>query len=400
VKYQKLVELAHGNQALITDIYTQEFKEIEAIGLKYQEQAAAKSKKEYQEKLKEFIKFKDELQNEIDVTDFRKDFTPEQMDVANEGDKYESAWKQLYAFHEAKVITDAQFAEIEIQLQENLQSRIAAVKKKWNDKSEQEKKDTIIQYAELVSDTVFSIIRNGQQAQTQETLNNIEQQRTAELSNKRLTEAQKQKINEKYDAKAREEKLRAWKAEKAAAIGQAIINGALAVVKALPNIPLAIFSGAAALAQTAVIVAQKAPKFASGGMTNRDPAGYVSSSTLFTNSASGRDFEAGEAGTEWIAPNWMVTDPRFSGMISNLEMARQDKRSFALGGFNGESTSKTETPKFTEGNKSDRVGKLEAMIETLIKLQQAEMVKPVVFSQRVFEDDTAKRVQVKNEASA
>jgi len=399
VKYQKLAELAHGNKELISQLYKKEFDEIEAIGLKFQKQAADKTKKEYEEKLKEFVKFKNELQNEIDVTDFRKDFTPEQIEVANEGDKYESAWKQLYAFHEAKVITDAQFAEIEIQLQENLQSRIAAVKKKWNDKTEKEKKDTIIQYAELVSDTVFSIIRNGQQAQSQETLNNIEQQRNAELSNKRLTEAQKQTINEKYEAQARAERLRAWKAEKAAAIGQAIINGALAVVKALPNIPLAVFAGAAALAQTAVIVAQKAPKFAGGGMTNKDPAGYVSSSTMFNNSASGRPFIAGEAGKEWIAPNWMLTDPRFSGIINNLEMARLDKRSFALGGFNSEQTSKTETPKFSQSNKSDKLDRLEMMMENLMKVQQAEMEKPIVFSQRVFEDESSKRIQVKNDAS-
>jgi hypothetical protein len=96
----------------------------------------------------------------------------------------------------------------------------------------------------------------------------------------------------------------------------------------------------------------------------------------------------------------MVTDPRFSGMISNLEMARQDKRSFAVGGFNNDQKSKTETPKFVQGKNSDRVDRLETMMENLIKVQKAEMEKPIVFSQRVFEEESAKRIQVKNDASA
>jgi TP901 family phage tail tape measure protein len=401
LKYQKLEELAHGNKDLIADIYRQEYEEIESIALKHENQAAEKTKKEYEEKLKEFNAFKNKLQNQSDVIDYRLDFTPQQKEEAEASDDYEESWKSLYAYHKAKVITDEQFANIELEMQENLQRRILGIKRKYKENEQQESKDMYLQGAQIVSDAVFSIVSNSQRARTEDALSNLEDQRQQELSKKNLTEAQKKRINDKYDAQARSEKLRSWQAEKRAAIGQAVINGALSVIKALPNVPLAITSGLAAAAQLAVIVAQKPPKFASGGMSDKDPAGYVSSSTLFTNSASGRPFEAGEKGREWIAPNWMVTDPRFSGIINTLEIARKEKRSFASGGFNSNnSNASSPAPIFNGDNGSSRLDRLEAMMERMIIAQEHEASKPVVWSHRVFEEEYARRMQIRNDASS
>jgi len=71
----------------------------------------------------------------------------------------------------------------------------------------------------------------------------------------------------------RNQKKKAWEAEKAANLTNAIMSGATAAIKAwelLPNIPLAVTAGALALAATtanvALIAGQQMPAFASGGI--------------------------------------------------------------------------------------------------------------------------------------
>lgn len=390
VKYEKLTALAHGNKEKLAEIYKAEYEEIEAIGKKYQEKASEKLKKEYQEKLDAFGKFKEDL--------FQDNLNPQQREESDAGTKYETAWQQLYAFKQAGVITEQQFNQIELELQEKLQKDILGIKEKYRkedfdkqQKIDEDKKQLQLDYAQLISDSVFSIMSNSARARSDEALAQIETQRERELSSKNLTEAQKQKINDKYDAQARVEKLRAWKAEQRAALGQALINGALAVIKALPNIPLATYAGIASAANLAIIAAQKPPKFAVGGFSDKDPAGYVSNSTIFTNSASGRDFEAGEAGREWIAPNWMLTDPRFGGIIENLEVARKDKRSFAMGGYNGASTSTN------SGNNS--TANLERLMMQMIETQKEVNDKKVVLSMRTFQEAQNEIVEVINNAT-
>lgn len=79
----------------------------------------------------------------------------------------------------------------------------------------------------------------------------------------------------------------------------------------------------------------KAPKFASGGFTDEDPQGFVNQDTTFRRSASGRAFRAGEAGKEWIAPHWMLENPRAANIIGMLEKVRKARR-FAAGGSSGD----------------------------------------------------------------
>lgn len=234
----------------------------------------------------------------------------------------------------------------ELQLTKEFQDAVAAIEKNrkaetdnLTGKSTKWTKEHTIQAVQEVSDATFNIMQNNRNSQTEKNLNKIEKERKVELEAKNLTEAKKTEINAKYDAIVRKEKLRAWKADQQAALGQAVINGALAVVKALPNIPLSIISGIAAAAQIATIVARKPPEFAGGGMSDEEPSGYVSKTTLFNRSASGRPFIAGEKGREWIAPNWMLANPAFADIIGTLEIARREKRMFANGGFNTSSNS-------------------------------------------------------------
>lgn len=126
--------------------------------------------------------------------------------------------------------------------------------------------------AQVVSDTIFTINQQNRQAEVDSQLDMLNQMRDNELSNKSLTDAQKAKLELRYQREEARIKQAAWESEKAAAIAQAIINTALAVTKAwatVPppaNIPAAIAAGVAGAAQVAVISNTKPPKFEKGGV--------------------------------------------------------------------------------------------------------------------------------------
>ena len=164
---------------------------------------------------------------------------------------------QLTAEHQA--VIDA--------INRNREAETEAFTKEKEDAKRAQIKDAAIQSAQAVSDAVFSIAANNRQRETDLKLSALDKEREQELSRKGLTEKQKEAINKKYAEKEKEIKLQAWKADKSASITQAIINGALAVTKALPNIPLAIATGITAGAQLAVIMKQPTPEFG-GGVQN------------------------------------------------------------------------------------------------------------------------------------
>lgn len=151
------------------------------------------------------------------------------------------------------------------------------------------------------------------------------------------------KINEEQLEKENAIKRKQEQREKRAAIIKATINTAVAVAEQAPNyILMALTAGLGAL-QIGVIASQPSA-YAAGGFNriSNDPQGYTQDSTLYTNSASGKNFIAGEAGKEWISPSWMVNDPVIGPSIAALENIRV--RGFAAGGSNG-----TELPVFSQG---------------------------------------------------
>lgn len=95
------------------------------------------------------------------------------------------------------------------------------------------------------------------------------------------------------------------KRDKAQSIFSAIISTAAAIAQALPNIPLSIIAGIMGAAQIAVIVSQPLPEYAKGGLTD-----------------GAKMYIAGEAGQEWISPNWMLKDKTTGPIIQQLEMVR------------------------------------------------------------------------------
>jgi hypothetical protein len=138
-----------------------------------------------------------------------------------------------------------------------------------NKMSPEEKKAYAIAQAQTTSNALFDIVRNRQQAEFDHKMNLLQKEKELELSNKNLTEEQKADIEKKYLDKERQIKTEAFKKEKAASIIQSVINTALAILNALATggpaaVPLSIAAGIAGAAQTAVIISQPVPEFASG----------------------------------------------------------------------------------------------------------------------------------------
>ena len=170
----------------------------------------------------------------------------------------------------------------EFQATQQFKALVAAVeanrdrdlKKAADDKAKKdasEKKLFAVQSAQDVSNAYFSIAARNRQADSDAQIKKLEDQKTVELSNKNLTEAQKTAINAKYAKQEAEVKRKAFEAQKAADIEQAIINGALAVTKALAQTGILgsfVIPGiiVATAAQVATIATQKTPTFAEGGV--------------------------------------------------------------------------------------------------------------------------------------
>ena len=167
--------------------------------------------------------------------------------------------------------------------------------------------------------------------------------------------------------------------EKKIAVAQALIGGALAVMRILSGqgtgniivdgILKAIMIAATVVTTGLQVAAINSQSFAKGGYTN--PGGYTDGPKMYV---------AGEAGTEWIAPNWMTEHPATAQMIYSLENIRRKKiglspavQNFASGGFTSnltgyrtisENTANNDTPNNdTPNNLSNN--KLDAIIVAL-----------------------------------
>ncbi|XHR92589.1 hypothetical protein ACFJIV_19840 [Mucilaginibacter sp. UC70_90] len=137
---------------------------------------------------------------------------------------------------------------------------------------EQQRKEFALQSAQQVADKAFSIIQNNIKTQSDARIRGLEKDKSAELSNKNLTNTQKKAIEDKYQKKEAAEKVKAFKAEQKASILQAVINGALAITKATSQTGiLAPFVIPGIIASTAIqvatIIGQKPPQYAKGGYT-------------------------------------------------------------------------------------------------------------------------------------
>lgn len=151
--------------------------------------------------------------------------------------------------------------------------------------------------------------------------------RGIELEKQRERELTEQKLKQQRELEKAEKKLANQR--KAAAITQAVINGALAITNIWASVPKAdwgvatgILTGISAATTAAQIALIASQKFAKGGFTGkgdgqRDETGFKVAGVVHQD--------------EWVAPKWMVESPKYGGMINELESVRQ--KGFAEGGF-------------------------------------------------------------------
>lgn len=185
-------------------------------------------------------------------------------------------------------------------------------------------KDDYISAIETTSSAAFDIWKAQTDARLEYELNALNTQMEKELSNKKLTEDQKDKIRDKYAKKERKLKQDAFKKQKAADIIQAVINTALAVTRAMAgpgSLPAAILAGIAGAAQVATIAAQPVPQFSGGGATGkgmgmRDQYGQVAGIVH---------------ADEYVIPEWMRSIPQVISFERVMEGIRTG-RSYAAGG--------------------------------------------------------------------
>jgi len=272
-KYQsdrkKIEEKANADLKLIFRAYSDDIAAIDKAIAENKEKTskkiiktAEKTNKEEERLLEEWRKRREQLMEEMAQASL-------DMALAESEDKINARKKDMEDFdrdillrmEKQKAANDAELESLMA-----LMSKTTAARKV----STEEWSKFAIDQAQVVSDTIFTINQNRQRAETESQLNALNTQREAELNNKNLTDAQRLQIEKRYAEQERAIKQRAYEADKAAAIAQAIINGALAVSKAwatVPppaNVPAAIAAGVATAAQIAVIQSTPIPQFADG----------------------------------------------------------------------------------------------------------------------------------------
>ncbi|MDF2381328.1 hypothetical protein JMG10_07620 [Nostoc ellipsosporum NOK] len=128
----------------------------------------------------------------------------------------------------------------------------------------------IIAATQVVINQMYADQSAARQQALSDQLAMLEEQKQKELDNKNLTEQQKADIDEKYRQRERQERIRAFNAEKEAKRTQAIINGLLGVTQAIATnpFPYSLIVAAIVAASTAVQVAkinsQPVPRFRTG----------------------------------------------------------------------------------------------------------------------------------------
>lgn len=141
--------------------------------------------------------------------------------------------------------------------------KAAEEKKKINDQVIQES----VQLANQIADAIFETQRNNLRRQQEAETQALEQQKDKALRSKRLTDAERDKLNKEFAAKELALKKKQFEQTKKLSLSEAIIKGALAVVNALASSvpPYNYILAAAVAAATAVEIATiSAQKFAKG----------------------------------------------------------------------------------------------------------------------------------------
>lgn len=177
-----------------------------------------------------------------------------------------------------------------------------------------------------IQNTLNQVFADQQAKRQQELADNLqalEDQKAKELENKKLTEEQKAEIDKKYKEKEKQEKLKAFEADKQAKKQQAVINGFLAVTNALataPNIIAGLLLAVAVAAQTAIQVGninkEKPPKFRHGKIDIQGP-GTTTSDSIPSMISRGESVINADATAKWKDALEAINTNKFEHYITN-----------------------------------------------------------------------------------
>ncbi len=276
---------------------------------------------------------------------------------------------------------------------------------------------------EKIADAEFSIAEAKRHAQLDAQVSALEKQKDAELSNTNLTEGQKAAINEKYAKQEAALKLKAWEADKAAKLEQALINGALAITKTFAELgwPAGILGAAATVVETGVqvdmIESQKPPQFAKGGIIS-GPSHEAGGIPLIDGNTgkSVAEVEGDETvavfSKEATANNRMlINELLYNSQYRNgapvtvdsglaIKAMNQYRTGGVIPGFNGSSLGNTAGTSRAAGHGTDRLDRIETALHQFITEQRKENGKPVILSRRVQEQEDARVAAIRDAANA
>ena len=140
--------------------------------------------------------------------------------------------------------------QLEEQVQSQLDADVAAAESA--EASDERKRQSFLQYAQVVLQ-ITDMIGEAIQAGYEVDLSNLKERLDQGLISEQEYDKEKRKILTKQNDAAKQ-----------VAIFQAIINTAVAITSALPNIPLSIIAGVLGAVQIGMIIAQPTPQFAKG----------------------------------------------------------------------------------------------------------------------------------------
>lgn len=258
------------------------------------------------------------------------------------------------AFLESKKALQDAFGISSLETQAAIEKlKLANTKKRIKTETEEETKAQTERLAKI--NATIGLLRDAanalsdlNQAKLDADLAKIESNKQKELAAVGDNEDAKARIEAKYEKQKEAAQQKSARAKQKISILQTIINTAQSIVKTGAELgyPLAIpFQVIAAAIGAQQIRAIRAQAFAIGGdqgqevkVHQKDGAYYYQGQRLSQKqdiAAGGPVNQAsigviGEAGPEWIAPNWMLSSSEYGPIIANLERIRA--RGFATGG--------------------------------------------------------------------
>lgn len=196
--------------------------------------------------------------------------------------------------------------------------------------------DTISKFYDAAFNTRLNQIDKTKKAE----ITALDEQLNSGIITKEEYESKKAEIERKSDEERKIIENDKAKKDKEVAIAQALIAGALAVIKAIPFGPLAIIGAiAASAAQVAVIASTEIPQYADGGYTpvigakdgkhyNAKNVGRLSGGMTPLNPSLAL---ISEEGPEYFVPNHLLQNQQVLNSVRVIEAIRTNQ--FADGGF-------------------------------------------------------------------